>query len=46
MRNPILVITVFSFWSWLLPGWELDDGTLPLPRDEERPRLEGSKLPR
>jgi hypothetical protein len=35
MKSQILGIIAFTFWFWLWPAVEQDDGTLPLPHDEE-----------
>lgn len=34
MKSQRLWIVAFSFWYWLWPAADLDDGTLPLPYDD------------
>jgi hypothetical protein len=34
MKSQRLWIMAFSFWYWLWPAADLDDGTLPLPLEE------------
>ncbi len=36
MKSQRLWWIVFSFWYWLWPTAELEDGTLPLPQDKEK----------